>query len=96
VSSDERLIAGCWGVPIAWDGTVADLPDGFTDSLARAVTSYEEGVVPNTFVLMAAAVRSDEPDGHPGSRRNRHPDVEAALASGSRRRRRRRVLPHLP
>lgn len=60
VSEDERLIAGCWGVPIAWDGTVGDLPAGFTDSLARSVTSYEEGVVPNTFVLMAAAVRTDE------------------------------------
>jgi GNAT superfamily N-acetyltransferase len=62
-----RLIAGCWGVPIACDGTIADLPGGFTDSLARAVTSYEEGVVPNTFVLMAAAVRSDEQgQGHAG------------------------------
>ena len=40
VSSDERLIAGCWGVPIAWDGTVEDLPGGFTDTLARSVTSY--------------------------------------------------------
>jgi len=60
ISDDERLIAGCWGVPIAWDGTVEDLPAGFTGTLARAVTSYEEGVVPNTFVLMAAAVRSDE------------------------------------
>ncbi|MFI7061910.1 hypothetical protein ACIBL3_13070 [Kribbella sp. NPDC050124] len=55
-----RLIAGCWGVPIAWDGTVDDLPGGFTDAMVRAVTSYEEGVVPDTFVLMAAAVRSDE------------------------------------
>jgi hypothetical protein len=65
--SSGRLIAGCWGVPIAWDGTVDDLPGGFTDSLARAVTSYEEGVVPNTFVLMAAAVRSDEQgQGHAG------------------------------
>jgi GNAT superfamily N-acetyltransferase len=65
--SAGRLIAGCWGVPIAWDGTVDDLPGGFTDSLARAVASYEEGVVPNTFVLMAAAVRSDEQgQGHAG------------------------------
>jgi GNAT superfamily N-acetyltransferase len=65
--SEGRLIAGCWGVPIAWDETVGDLPGGFTDSLARAVTSYEEGVVPNTFVLMAAAVRSDEQgQGHAG------------------------------
>ncbi|RZT20678.1 hypothetical protein EV649_3830 [Kribbella sp. VKM Ac-2569] len=65
--ADDRLIAGCWGVPIAWDATVADLPGGFTDTLARAVTSYEENVVPNTFVLMAAAVRSDEQGrGHAG------------------------------
>lgn len=60
VDGERRLIAGCWGVPIAWDGTLADLPGGFTDSLGRSVTSYEQGVVPNTFVLMAAAVRSDE------------------------------------
>lgn len=37
-----------------------DLPGGFTDSLARAVLGHEAGVVPNTFVLMAAAVRNDE------------------------------------
>jgi hypothetical protein len=60
VSGERRLIAGCWGVPISWDGSVADLPGGFTESLARAVTEYEAGVVPNTFVLMAAAVRNDE------------------------------------
>jgi GNAT superfamily N-acetyltransferase len=66
-TDDRRLIAGCWGVPIAWDGTVEDLPGGFTESLARSVTSYEAGVVPNTFVLMAAAVRNDEQgQGHAG------------------------------
>jgi GNAT superfamily N-acetyltransferase len=65
--AEDRLIAGCWGVPIAWDGTVADLPGGFTDALGRSVTSHEENVVPNTFVLMAAAVRSDEQGrGHAG------------------------------
>ncbi|TCC53857.1 hypothetical protein E0H75_09350 [Kribbella capetownensis] len=67
VSDDERLIAGCWGVPLVWDGTVEGLPGGFTDSLVRSVVGYEEGVVPNTFVLMAAAVRSDEQGrGHAG------------------------------
>ncbi|MEU8222720.1 GNAT family N-acetyltransferase [Kribbella sp. NPDC048915] len=63
----RRLIAGCWAVPLAWDGTVEDLPGGFTDSLARSVTEHEENVVPNTCVLMAAAVRSDEQgQGHAG------------------------------
>ncbi|WP_433162586.1 hypothetical protein [Kribbella sp. CA-247076] len=67
VTPERRLIAGCWGVPIAWDGTIGDLPGGYTDALARAVTSYEEGVVPDTFVLMAAAVRNDEQgQGHAG------------------------------
>ncbi|MEV6410526.1 GNAT family N-acetyltransferase [Kribbella sp. NPDC051718] len=60
VDDTRRLIGGCWGVPLPWDGTVADLPGGFTDSLARSVDSYEAGLTPNTFVLMAAAVRNDE------------------------------------
>jgi GNAT superfamily N-acetyltransferase len=59
-SDDRRLIGGCWGVPLFWDGSVADLPGGFTDSLARSVTGREAGVEPNTWVLMAAAVRNDE------------------------------------
>jgi GNAT superfamily N-acetyltransferase len=64
---DRRLIGGCWGVPIAWDETVGDLPGGFTDALGRAVESREAGVVPDTFVLMAAAVRNDEQGkGHAG------------------------------
>lgn len=67
ISEERRLIAGCWGVPIAWNGTVADLPGGFTASLARSVEEYEAGIVPNTFVLMAAAVRNDEQGrGHSG------------------------------
>lgn len=60
VSAHRRLIAGCWGVPLAWDGSVPDLPGGYTDALARSVTSYEQGIEPNTFVLMAAAVRADQ------------------------------------
>ncbi|MFC0628658.1 hypothetical protein [Kribbella deserti] len=46
---------------------MADLPGGFTDALARAVGEHEAGVVPDTFVLMAAAVRNDEQGrGHAG------------------------------
>lgn len=67
VEDGERLIAGCWGVPIAWASTVADLPGGYTEALARAVGEHEAGVVPDTFVLMAAAVRNDEQGrGHAG------------------------------
>jgi GNAT superfamily N-acetyltransferase len=82
--SEGRLIAGCWGVPLAWDGTVEDLPGGFTDSLARSVTASEAGIEPDTFVLMAAAVRNDEQGkGHAG--RVITAVKEQALARGLKR-----------
>ena len=67
IDEDRRLIAGCWGVPIAWDGSVDDLPGGFTDALARSVEGHEAGTAPDTFALLAAAVRNDEQGrGHAG------------------------------
>jgi hypothetical protein len=53
------LMAAGWGVPIAWDSTAADLPSGYSESLARAVTGRDTGLQPNTFVICAAQVRSD-------------------------------------
>ncbi len=32
-----RLVGGCWAVPVGWDGTLHDLPSGYTDAL-RFVT----------------------------------------------------------
>ena len=34
------------GVPLRWDRTLADLPEGYTDSLARSVLEHEAGVEP--------------------------------------------------
>ena len=56
----DRLVGGCWAVPVGWDGTVYDLPSGYTDALARSVEGHEAGVVPDTLVVMAAAIRSGE------------------------------------
>jgi GNAT superfamily N-acetyltransferase len=54
------VVAGGWGVPLAWDGTVDGLPEGGYDgAMVAAVTGYEESVQPDTLCLMAAAVRSD-------------------------------------
>jgi hypothetical protein len=39
---------------------VHDLPSGYTDALARSVEGHEAGVVPDTLVVMAAAIRSGE------------------------------------
>lgn len=53
---DDRPAAGGWGVPLRWDGTVADLPTGYDGALARAVDGYEQGERPDTLSIMAAAV----------------------------------------
>lgn len=55
---EEKVAAGGWGVPLAWDGTVEDLPSGYDDGLVRAVEGAEQGRRPNTFSFMAAAVAS--------------------------------------
>src|SRR5579875_4221340 len=44
-----RVTAGGWGVPLAWDRTVADLPSGYDAALVRAVEGHEQGRLPNTF-----------------------------------------------
>jgi hypothetical protein len=56
---DDVVVAAGWGVPIAWDGTVKDLPEGYSDALARAVTAHQAATSPNTLVVCAAQVRPD-------------------------------------
>ena len=57
---DGVVVAGAWGVSVAWDATLADLPAGYDDALVRAFAQL--GRVPDTLVIMAAAVRR----GHQG------------------------------
>ncbi|MEJ7744077.1 MAG: hypothetical protein WKF73_16990 [Nocardioidaceae bacterium] len=56
---DRHVAAGGWGVPFAWDRTLADLPQGYDSALVRAVDDHEAGRSPTAFSFMAAAV-------HPG------------------------------
>jgi len=59
VLDDGQVVAGGWGVPIRWDGTVGGLPDGGYDgALVSAVTGYEKPVPADTFCIMAAAVKA--------------------------------------
>ena len=53
---DGEPVAAGWGVPVDWDGSPADLPAGYTDTLRRAVRGRETGVAPNTLVVCAAVV----------------------------------------
>jgi GNAT superfamily N-acetyltransferase len=58
-----QVVAGGWGVPIRWDGTVSALPDGYDGSLVSAVTGHENAVTADTLCIMAAAVRADQQGG---------------------------------
>lgn len=56
VVDDDTVAAGGWGVPFAWDQTVADLPDGYDGALRRSVTDHEAGRPASTLSFMAVAV----------------------------------------
>ncbi|MGX2996830.1 hypothetical protein JNUCC64_21570 [Streptomyces sp. JNUCC 64] len=59
VDDEDGIVAGGWGVPVRWDGSLADLPDGYHGSLARAVELHEAGGRADTLVIAAAQVRGD-------------------------------------
>jgi len=54
-----EVVAGGWGVPFEWDGSIAGLPDGYDGTLISGVSGHENSAEPNTLAVMAAAVRSD-------------------------------------
>ncbi len=59
LDDDGAVIAGAWCVPLRWDGSVRELPAGYTDLLKIAVEQREKQTVPDTLALMAAVVRPD-------------------------------------
>jgi len=59
VADGDVPVAAGWGVPIRWNGQVADLPSGYTDSLRRAVDLRGSGGRPNTFVICAGIVHPE-------------------------------------
>jgi hypothetical protein len=56
VDADQEPVASGWGIPIRWDGTVADLPTGYTEATIRAVEGREQEVEPDTLVICGAIV----------------------------------------
>lgn len=61
LDSDSVIVAAGWAAPVTWNGQPADLPGGYTDSLARALVGHQRGQDADTLVIMAAQV-------HPGRR----------------------------
>jgi hypothetical protein len=56
VDAAENPVAAGWGIPVRWDGTVADLPGGYTESTVRAVEGREQGIRPDALVICGAIV----------------------------------------
>lgn len=56
VDGGQNPAATGWGVPVRWDGTVAGLPGGYTESLVRAVEGREQGIEPDTLVICGTIV----------------------------------------
>ena len=52
----DEIVAGGWGVPLAWDGTVPGLPAGWDGALERSVGGHDEGIAPDTLCAMASEV----------------------------------------
>ena len=62
LDGEARVIAGGWGVPIAWDGTIENLPGGWDAALAKSIDDHDARVLPDTLCTMAAEVT----EGHQG------------------------------
>lgn len=56
VDEDGGPAATGWGVPVRWNGTIDDLPAGYTDTTRRAVEGRERGDEPDTFVICGGIV----------------------------------------
>jgi hypothetical protein len=56
VDAQQNPVATGWGIPVRWDGTVADLPAGYTDAMIRAVEGREQEIAPDTLVICGAVV----------------------------------------
>ncbi|MFZ0168082.1 MAG: hypothetical protein WAL64_01515 [Candidatus Dormiibacterota bacterium] len=57
------VVAGGWGVPIAWDGSASGLPEGYDGALISSVGGHESGIEPSALCVMASAVRADRHGG---------------------------------
>lgn len=56
LTSNDKLIAAGFTVPLVWDGTTSDLPSSIEDVLTRGLRSKRENVTANTLVPIGALV----------------------------------------
>jgi hypothetical protein len=56
MTTEGEVAAGGWGVPIHWDGSLEDLPDGWDGALERSVADLGERRSVDTLCAMATEV----------------------------------------
>jgi GNAT superfamily N-acetyltransferase len=56
---DGNVVAGGWGVSLAWDGRPAGLPEGYRSALVQAFDDHQQSRQINTLSFMAAAVSEE-------------------------------------
>ncbi len=59
VNDRDEVVAAGNAVPISWDGTPADLPDGWDSGLERAFQLAATGVRPDTLMILAGVTADD-------------------------------------
>lgn len=68
LDGEERIVATSNGMPLVWDGTDEDLPEGWEDQVGRSVRDHDEGRTPNTLGAMQIVVARDAQGGrHSGT-----------------------------
>jgi len=84
---EDQVVAGGWGVPIRWNGTIGTLPDGYDGALISAVTGHEKSVPADTLMHHGrrgqgrpARQRAGGPDPH----RTPHPSRQRRAATCDR------------
>ncbi len=59
VTSSGQKVAEGICIPLVWDGTPDDLPDGWDDALRRGVTNHKAGEKPTAVSALVATVHED-------------------------------------
>lgn len=59
LDADDEIVVGGNSAPLAWDGTVDGLPEGWDEQFERTVAGLQAGVVPNTLGALQVVVAPD-------------------------------------
>ena len=59
VGQDGQVLAAIHALPISWNGTPADLPEGWDDAVIRGFEGHQQGIPANTLCILAGVVAEE-------------------------------------